>query len=322
MLDDEIAALQHAIQDLGFAWQAGLTALSNLSLEDREYRLGLRPEFAAMQGFSPTLANSAPQPKFPPAWDWRSVKGNDWTTPVHDQGKCAACIAFGTVAVLETMLKVLRKDISFQPDLSEAHLFFAGCGRCCQSGWWPTEALEYARIYGVPNEECFPYQDRDLPGASSCADWQKQAVRAMSWQEVADVAARKAWIAGKGPMLACLGVYDDLFHYVRGVYRHAQGNLLGYHAVCVAGYSEAEQAWICKNSWGTDWGEAGWFKIGYGEAGIDTSFAMYGVEAVLPAAQPQPITPKPATPPAPVPGPQAERGCNMVARLLTALRGN
>jgi hypothetical protein len=131
-----------------------------------------------------------------------------------------------------------------------------------------------------------------------------------NWQEVIDLAARKHWLATTGPMIACMAVYRDFFSYVAGVYRHTMGDLAGYHAICVVGYSEAEQAWLCKNSWGTDWGETGWFKIGYNECGIDTQFAMYGVEAV--------VLPSPGPGPGPDPEPQPGPGCSPWARLLDA----
>lgn len=306
MSQDDIRELQQSIQDQGYTWAAGPTSLSTLSPEDQARRLGLRLEPAEMDRLAAAIAErSFLLAEFPPAWDWRSVEGADWTTPIRDQGGCGSCVAFGTVGVLETMLKRHQGDASLQPDLSEAHLFFCGCGECCDTGWWPTYALNYAKSSGVPDEECFPYQDSDMPCSNACADWQDRAVQAVSWEEVADVEARKVWLATKGPMVGCMAVYQDFFSYVGAVYRNTQGSLAGYHAICVVGYSEADQAWICKNSWGTDWGEAGWFKIGFGECGIDSHFAMYGVDAVTTGPSPLPIA----------------GSCNLLARLRTALRG-
>ena len=75
-----------------------------------------------------------------------------------------------------------------------------------------------------------------------------------------------------GPVVAAMAVYQDFFHYKSGVYRHITGNLAGYHAVCVVGYDDAKACWIVKNSWGSNWGEHGFFNIRYGECGLDTQF--------------------------------------------------
>jgi len=324
---NKYALLQQTIQARGHTWKAGLTALSTLPPEKQARRLGLRLDEAEMARVV-TMMMAVPlmrAGRYPAAWDWRNVDGRNWTTAVHDQDDCGACVAFSVVAVMETMLKRHHDNADFQTDLSEAHLFFCGCGNCCDDGWWPTYALGYAQENGVPDEACFPYRDQNMP-CSSCADWQSRAVKAVAWQEIVDIAARKEWLAEHGPLVAGLAVYEDLFDYVGGVYRHTAGSLTGYHSVCVVGYSEAEKAWICKNSWGSQWGEAGWFKIGYGECGIDTQFAMFGIEAVDPAASPSPTpmppapSPTPApTPPAPTPGPEPP-GCNLLARTLTAWR--
>jgi C1A family cysteine protease len=292
MSQDELARLQKAIQDEGFAWEAGPTPLSALPPEEQDFPLGLRLEEAEMVRIAGEMAALAPRvAEFPPAWDWRDVNGTDWTTPIRDQRACGSCVAFGTVATLETMLKLHHQDAAHQANLSEAHLFFCGCGACCSKGWWPSYALDYAQQNGVPDEACFPYQDHDMDCGDSCDDWQDRAIRVVDWQEVLDVGARKEWLAAKGPMVACMAVYRDFFSYTGGVYSHASGDRAGYHAVCAVGYSEAEQCWICKNSWGPDWGDSGWFKIAYGQCGMDTQFAMYGVEAVTPG--PGPIPPPP-----------------------------
>jgi C1A family cysteine protease len=39
--------------------------------------------------------------------------------------------------------------------------------------------------------------------------------------------------------------------------------------VSVVGYDDATGCWICKNSWGAGFGEGGFFRIAYGNCGID-----------------------------------------------------
>jgi C1A family cysteine protease len=293
MSEDELMDLQRAIRDQGHTWNAGSTPLSGLPPEEQDRRLGLHLVPEEMQRFASMMAEiEAIAAEFPAAWDWRDVEGADWTTAIRDQGACGSCVAFGTVAVLESMLKLHENDASLQPDLSEAHLFFCGCGNCCDQGWWPSYALDYARSSGVPDEACFPYQDHNMACSGACADWQDRAARVVTWEEVLDMGARKEWLASRGPVVGCMAVYRDFFSYTGGVYRHTTGDLAGYHAIGVVGYSEADQAWICKNSWGPAWGEQGWFKMGYGQCGIDTEFAMFGVTDVTPPGS-EPVPPPP-----------------------------
>ncbi len=313
MSQDELKQLQGAISDRGYRWQAGTTSVSLLPPQEQERRLGLRLVPEEMARIATTLDELPLRAaEFPAAWDWRDVEGADWTTPIRDQKGCGSCVAFGIVAVLEAMLKLHQDSAGFEPDLSEAHLFFCGCGACCDKGWWPSYALNYAKNSGVPDEACFPYQDHNLPCSESCAEWQSRAVKVVSWQEVLDMGTRKEWLATRGPVVGCMAVYRDFFSYTGGVYRHTTGDLAGYHAVGVVGYSDAEQAWICKNSWGTDWGEGGWFKIGYGQCGMDTLFPMYCVEDVTPPGPEPPPPPPPPEPPKP--------GCNLMARFAASAR--
>ena len=262
-------------------WRAGVTSISQLSEAQQERRLGLRVNEDEMRRVEEALrsARVAAAPTFVRARDWRNKDGKDWTTPIRDQGNCGSCVAFATVATIEarTRIQVVRPDWNL--DLSEADLFFCGAGRKCAEGWWPSNAMEYARTQGVPEEPCFPYQDHDMD-CQAADDRPKRLITVTQHEEIIDPNARREFLDKTGPVVACLAVYRDFMFYKEGVYRHVTGDLVGYHAVSCVGYSEDEQCWICKNSWGTEWGETGYFKIAYGEADIDTQFPMFGVRGV------------------------------------------
>ncbi len=87
-------------------------------------------------------------------------------------------------------------------------------------------------------------------------------------------------ISAKGPLIACYSVYSDFFGYSSGVYRKSSSAAYrGGHCVCGVGYSDSQQAWICKNSWGSGWGDGGYFRIAYGEVGIDNE--MWGINGIV-----------------------------------------
>jgi C1A family cysteine protease len=45
----------------------------------------------------------------------------------------------------------------------------------------------------------------------------------------------------------------------------------------VIGFSDLAGCWICKNSWGSGWGDAGFFRIAYGQCGIDSTYPFWGI---------------------------------------------
>lgn len=68
-------------------------------------------------------------------------------------------------------------------------------------------------------------------------------------------------------------VYEDFFQYKGGIYHYTSGMMAGGHAVKIIGWGveNGVHYWTLANSWGTTWGEQGFFRVAQGEVGIDDS---------------------------------------------------
>lgn len=217
-------------------------------------------------------------PGYPASFDWRNAAGHNYVTPIRDQKQCGSCVAFGCVASVEANVRVQKHQPTLNINLSEADLFFCHDGvqgGSCGTGWNVNPALTVFKNSGVPDEKCFPYSDHDQP-CKRCADWKKRAVKIKAFHAITVTGAMKAWLAKYGPLVTCFTVYSDFFSYHTGIYRHVSGGLRGGHCVSCIGYNDIKRYWICKNSWGPAWGDHGFFKIAYGQVGIDA--IMWGVE--------------------------------------------
>ena len=63
----------------------------------------------------------------------------------------------------------------------------------------------------------------------------------------------------------------DFFHYKSGIYIHKYGAFHGAHAIKIVGWGTENgiNYWTIANSSGVEWGEEGYFRIKWGECGID-----------------------------------------------------
>jgi hypothetical protein len=280
-------------------WTAAETSLSHLSTEEFSRMLGFVP--FSMDGAvrQPDLAaESTIVYALPAAFDWRNNNGN-WVTPVKSQGACGACTAFATVAAFETLIMLDAGNPEPAADLSEQYIVSCGpagtrdgyaYGGCI--GNYSDYISDFLRGAGVPDEACFAYaagQDTgtEPPCGDACADASARVKKIRSWYYIAPPAVRylptpdqiKAVLVNK-PVPCGMYIYDDFKHYAGGIYEPLSGqDIIGGHLACIVGYDDSQQCWIVKNSWGKEWGEDGFFRIGYNQTS-GSSLTMFGLEAL------------------------------------------
>ncbi|MCD6418116.1 hypothetical protein J7M00_04980 [bacterium] len=258
----DIDKLNEYLRLHGAKWTATENKFSAMTPEERRHRLGLiLPERPLP--FSRMMREEKSSLAFPSHFDWRDVNGNDFTTPIRSQGDCGSCWAFAVIGVAEAMINVAENDPDIDVNLSEQYLVSSCCpyGDC--DGGYTYYTFEFLQSTGVPDEGCYPYEASNSPCSDRCSDWygHLRSFGAPFWlPSGASVNTIKSALED-GPVVMCMEVFTDFFYYFGGIYEHIWGSFEGWHAVALVGWDDDDSCWICKNSWGTWWGEGGWFRI-------------------------------------------------------------
>lgn len=200
--------------------------------------------------------------------------------PIRDQGKCGSCWAFGAAEALTDRYTIESEgkiDVILSPqDMVSCDRTDYGCG-----GGYIQNAWAYLESTGIPPESCFPYTSGTTGKSGSCTDepaackTERYGCRKDTQFLCTTADEIKSEIHRRGPMETRFDVYSDFMNYKTGVYVHRGGQKEGGHAIKILGWGHDQETgldyWLCANSWGTKWGEDGYFKIAHGQCGIDAT---------------------------------------------------
>ena len=266
----ELESIRQAIKESGAKWQASLTFVSMLSKEEREGFLGwqkdLEPEIRE-RSLPPGID---PNRDFPTSLDWRSHEGKNYITPVRDQASCGSCWAFGALGAMEGMMNIEAGCEDMTTNMSEQELLSCSPGSC--GGWTIAGVMGWLQQFGVSEEDCFSYQaNSSIPCDNRCDHHMYTNRKSKFWGWAFGYVYGIKLALMNGPLNVGFTVYNDFFSYDTGVYSHESGGEAGGHAVTMVGWNDADSCWIVKNSWGPGWGESGYFRIKWGECGIEGS---------------------------------------------------
>ncbi|XP_066397489.1 senescence-specific cysteine protease SAG12-like [Miscanthus floridulus] len=207
--------------------------------------------------------------ELPKSVDWRE-KGA--VAPVKNQGECGSCWAFSAVAAIEGINQIKNgKLVSLsEQELVDCDTKAVGC-----AGGYMSWAFEFVmKNGGLTTERNYPYQ-----GMNGACQTPKLKESAVSISGYVNVTASSETDLLRAAAAQPVSVAVDAGSFVWQLY--GGGVFTGpctadlNHGVTVVGYGETQggdtdgdgsgvpgqKYWIVKNSWGAEWGDAGYILV-------------------------------------------------------------
>jgi len=211
-----------------------------------------------------------------------------WNKNQHIPRYCGSCWAQGTTSALADRFNIMNGLNTATPvGLSAQAMVNAQglAGGTCNGGD-PAQVYEWAYEVGIPDSSCEQYAgenlsqhkftDKDMcrdclppipadgePGNCASVPYRKYYVS--EYYPVTGVDQMKSELATHGPIGCGIQVTDNFVNnYKSGVYSEKLDSVELNHEISVVGYGVADDGsefWIGRNSWGTYWGEMGFFRM-------------------------------------------------------------
>jgi len=254
------------------AWQSQMETFGVETYNEEGYALGYIPSPIDRSHLESQTETALQALSTPVSYDLRS-SGD--VTGVRDQGDCGSCWSFGSYGSLESWL---RRNESQSWDFSENHMknYHDFDWGPCEGGNADMSTAYLARWSGPVDESDDPYHDwddRPSPGGPT----QKYLKNVLWFFTDSDI---KDALMTYGALYVTLRYESGSYNSSEYTYYYS-GSDNTNHAVTVVGWDDEKVvtgapgngAWLIKNSWGTVWGDNGYFWISY----YDTKAVLYGV---------------------------------------------
>lgn len=197
----------------------------------------------------------------PSSFDWRS---KNVVNPIRQQGSCGSCYTFSTMSALESAWAIktgILYDVSEQQVVDCANLKYGDLG--CNGGSI-TGTFNFAMDNKICKESEYPYTSGITQNSGTC-QYCTGVISAMSCKNVPpknQVLLKEA--VSIQPVSVAIEADTNYFQsYSGGILTSTSCGTNLDHAVVVVGYGTEGTIdyWLVRNSWGTSWGEAGYFRI-------------------------------------------------------------
>jgi len=213
-------------------------------------------------------------PTLPAVIDLRSM-----CPAIYDQGDLGSCTANAINGAMQFIM--MKEKLPSTPMLSRLFTYYEE--RALEdsitedAGASISDGLRVVSTTGVCQETLWPYNISQFavkPTANCYTDAKLHVdldnLRTASLNQ--DLTTLKTVLASSTPFVFGFSVYSSFETAAvarTGVVpmpnlgKHSKDKLLGGHAIMACGYNDSMKAFLCRNSWGTDWGLGGYFWLPY-----------------------------------------------------------
>lgn len=206
------------------------------------------------------------------------------STEIIDQGWCGSSWVISTTSVASDRFAVQSKGKEIVQLSPQQIMSCSRKTRGCHGGRLDV-AFRFLNKNGVVDEDCFPYLASNthcpsalrrtrLLGKAQCrlptnVDRTSYYTTGPAYT-LNNETSIMVEILQSGPVVATMRVYRDFFTYSGGIYKHSaasRNDKYGFHSVRLLGWGEEYvdgrivKYWTAANSWGSWWGENGFFRI-------------------------------------------------------------
>lgn len=209
--------------------------------------------------------------------------------PIKDQGLCQDSSSFSAAFALSKMFCIKKKSTYSKISLSPQDLISCqnSINKCFSSDL--NESYDYMVTNGISEESCIPFESTVSliegksyvpPCKNYCKKFEMSYIKykarpysIISNDGIVFADIIKEDIYSSGPVSTYMDLYDDFLTYRGGIYTRTEDSSLitTTHAVTLIGYGRDNNNvvfWIAANSFGSNWGEDGYFKIPLGHCNI------------------------------------------------------
>ena len=209
------------------------------------------------------FCNEIPQ-TLPTSIDLRFLCGD-----IENQLNTGSCVANSSVSALEIILKRgnkffnlsrlfqyynLREPYSNLKDKDvgaytrDAFKFVNKLGICSENSW----KFDVAKVNTKPDQDCYTEALNHV-----VTKYERILTDDNCLMNI------KTVISKGYPVLFGASIGKSLYTIGKNVYKGVNNDVIGGHAMTIVGYDDSKQVFIVENSWGSSWGDKGYFYFDY-----------------------------------------------------------